>query len=374
MKKRIVGCDAAKTIAMFFVVMLHYSFYTRYYSNGLAGTVVTVMCTVCVPLFFAVNGALLLPRPLDVSKHYHKTLNIIIIVIAWKIIASMFFVFVDRSHPVTFKDFLIFLLGGNFGEYSSGYFWFMNALISVYLIFPIVKLVFDAKNQVAINTLLAVLFGFTVGKDTLILLFQMLGTVAHHDFASVLSPIGDYFVFGKYGYVLLFFLVGGLIGEYLVKRQEGRKWVCNLLACVSSKGKIVAGIVICYIATLLIQRYQHVVNGTSLTVDNGYWLLPTFIAVLLILFALGKASFSDHCARFFYFTGANTFGVYMLHMAGLICLSKVQELSVFQVMGTMNSVALTIANVGLCICVYVVCLGISVLLRKIPYLRVLFSL
>ena len=57
-------------------------------------------------------------------------------------------------------------------------------------------------------------------------------------------------------------------------------------------------------------------------------------------------------------------------MAGLICLSKVQELS----MGTMNSVALTIANVGLCICVYIVCLGISVLLRKIPYLKILFSL
>ncbi|MFQ9707226.1 MAG: acyltransferase family protein [Bifidobacterium dentium] len=75
MKKRIVGYDIAKTLAMFLVVMLHYSLYTRYYSSGIAGTLVTVMCVVCVPLFFAVNGALLLPRPLDEHRHYRKVLQ-----------------------------------------------------------------------------------------------------------------------------------------------------------------------------------------------------------------------------------------------------------------------------------------------------------
>lgn len=79
MKKRVVGYDIIKSMAMFFVVMLHYSFYTRFYSSGLAGTAVTVLCVVCVPLFFAVNGALLLPRKMDEAKHYRKTLNIVIV-------------------------------------------------------------------------------------------------------------------------------------------------------------------------------------------------------------------------------------------------------------------------------------------------------
>ena len=56
MKKRVVGYDIIKSMAMFFVVMLHYSFYTRFYSSGLAGTAVTVLCVVCVPLFFAVTN------------------------------------------------------------------------------------------------------------------------------------------------------------------------------------------------------------------------------------------------------------------------------------------------------------------------------
>lgn len=72
MGKRIVGYDVAKSIAMFFVVLLHFAFYTRYYSGGLAGTAVTTLCVICVPLFFAVNGALLLPRTFDVKNIIRK--------------------------------------------------------------------------------------------------------------------------------------------------------------------------------------------------------------------------------------------------------------------------------------------------------------
>lgn len=366
MRKRIVGYDVAKTLAMFFVVMLHYSFYTRYYSSGLAGTLVTTMCVVCVPLFFAVNGALLLPRALDESKHYRKTLNIVVIVSIWKLLAAAFFVFVDGSHPVTFKDLLIFLLGGGFGDYPAGYFWFMNALIAVYLVLPLAKMAFDAERRIVLKALLAVLFGFTVGKDTLVLVLQMFGTVMHHDFASILSSVDEYYIFGSYGYVLLYFLVGGLIGKWLSEQKEERLGLTH--------GVSICGIIICYIVTVLIQRYQHAVNGTNLTVDNGYWLLPTFIAVILILSALAKARIQRFWARAFQLIGMNTFGVYMLHMAGLVLLSRLQGLACFQVLGGMNSILVTVINVVLCACVFAICLGISVVLRKVPYVGKLFSL
>lgn len=75
-----------------------------------------------MPLFFAVNGALLLPRKMDEAKHYRKTLNIVIVVTIWRLLAAAFFVFVDGSHPVTLKDLVLFLLGGGFGDYPTGYF------------------------------------------------------------------------------------------------------------------------------------------------------------------------------------------------------------------------------------------------------------
>lgn len=91
MRQRILGYDVAKGIAMFLVVLLHYSFYTRFYSGDVVGSAVTSVCVICVPLFFAVNGALLLPRPLDVRKHYKRLITIVIIVAAWKSLSALFF-------------------------------------------------------------------------------------------------------------------------------------------------------------------------------------------------------------------------------------------------------------------------------------------
>lgn len=244
MKKRIVGYDIAKTLAMFLVVMLHYSLYTRYYSSGIAGTLVTVMCVVCVPLFFAVNGALLLPRPLDEHRHYRKVLNIVIIVSIWKVLAAIFFIYVDGSQTVTIKDFCIFLLGGNLGGYPTGYFWFMNALIAVYLILPLAKMAFDSDRRIVLHALMAVLFGFTVGKDTVSLVLQGLGTLTHHDFASIMNSIDEYYIFGSYGYVLLYFLVGGLVGRRLVHGSEIEEAAHGDIQI--SQGMAACGIIVCW--------------------------------------------------------------------------------------------------------------------------------
>lgn len=341
MKRRIVGYDVVKSIAMFFVVMLHYSFYTRFYSSSLVGTSVTVLCVVCVPLFFAVNGALLLPRPMDEAKHYRKTLNIIIVVTIWRLLAAAFFVFIDSSHPVTVKNLFIFLLGGGFGDYPTGYFWFMNALIAVYLVLPVMKMVFDSERKTVFKALLAVLVGFTVGKDSLRLVLQMVGSAVNHDFASILNSLNEFYIFGSYGYVLLYFLVGGMVGRYSKQWQQNDSDVNHHPVFGISSGKACIGILACYVLTLLIQRYQHVAYGTNLTVENGYWLLPTFIATVLILLVLGRARIQGFWAKAFQVIGMNTFGVYMLHLAGLV---------------------------------FAVCLVISVLLRKIPYIGRLFAL
>lgn len=171
---------------MCLVVLLHYSFYTKYYSSGLAGTAATVLCVVCVPLFFLVNGALLLPRRIK-PHHYRNVLKMILVVLVWKVIAALFFVFANAGHQVSFKDFLSFLLGGQLGGYPAGYFWFMNALIGIYLVFPLVKQAFDSRDRKPLIALVAVIFGFTVCKDTLKLLLQLLGMVTGHEFASLLG-------------------------------------------------------------------------------------------------------------------------------------------------------------------------------------------
>lgn len=250
MGKRIVGYDVAKSIAMFFVVLLHFAFYTRYYSGGLAGTAVTTLCVICVPLFFAVNGALLLPRTFDVKKHYKKTCTVVAIVSIWKLLIAAFFVYVDGSHSVGVKNLVVFLFGGGFGEYPVGYFWFMNALIAVYLIYPLIKIAFDSNDKSAMGCLLAVIFCFSVGKDTVRVILQMLGSVSHHDFASVLDGVGQFYIFGDYGYVLMYFVIGGLIGASVSRAERHCLDRFRLQPTVA-----LLAVLLCYIVTFAIQRY-----------------------------------------------------------------------------------------------------------------------
>lgn len=89
-----------------------------------------------------------------------------------------------------------------------------------------------------------------------------------------------------------------MIGRYLKQKQTGEldADVHHPLFDISW-GEASAGIVVCYALTLLIQRYQHATHGTNLTVENGYWLLPSFVATILILLVLGRVNIQGIWAK-----------------------------------------------------------------------------
>lgn len=378
-KRRIVGYDVVKSLAMLFVVILHYSFYTRYYSSGTAGTLLTTLCVVCVPLFFAVNGALLLPRPFDVRKHIRKTVTIVAVIAMWKNIVALFCIFVDKTHPVTVKDFLRFQLGGGFGEYPTGYFWFMNALIAVYLVYPLIKMLFDCKDGIALKATLAVLFTFTVGKDTLVVLLDMLGAATHHEFSSILDSMTEFYIFGSYGYVMLYFLVGGLIAREMF--PDGPKGEIRWPFHSFNRLHAVLVLVLCYALSFGVQRFQHATKGTNLTIDYGYWLLPTFVATclaLMVCLTVGtrRTGMSAAITGIAGCVGRNTFGVYMLHMMAIVLFSKAQTYpaiaAVFEArLG--SGWLVTVMNLACVLVLFACCLGVSVIARRIPGIRTLFA-
>lgn len=367
MRQRILGYDVAKGIAMFLVVLLHYSFYTRFYSGDVVGSAVTSACVICVPLFFAVNGALLLPRPLDVRKHYRRLVSIVITVAVWKSLAALFFVFVDGTHAVGIKDFLTFQLGGSFGDYPSGYFWFMNALIAVYLVYPAIKLLFDHGG---LRSCVIVLFVFVVCKDTASVLLDIAGYVTHHEFTSLLGSLDEFNIFGNYGYVLLYFIVGGVIGSKVDEVRDG-VWPFPRLWSGAFGGIVIT---LCYICIFAIQRFQHVTAGTNLTVDYGYWLLPTFLMTIVALMCcLRLTDNSERICKVAQFIGGNTFGVYMLHMGAIIVFSKLQTLPILSWMGNTCIGVNTLINIVCAFVLYACCLAVSGWARKVPGARLLFN-
>lgn len=212
-QKRIIGYDLAKTLSMLLVVLIHFTFYTRSYPNTILGNLISITYVICVPLFFAVNGALVLPRPLNMKKHIKRLLTIIIVVEIWKVFAGFFFVFLDRSYALTVKNWIVFLLGGNLGNYPTGYFWFMNALIAVYISLPVIKTVFDSQNHTSLYWLVGALTAFTVILNSLVVILQMLSTLTSHDLSHLLDSMQEFNLWGQYGYVLLYFVAGGILSR-----------------------------------------------------------------------------------------------------------------------------------------------------------------
>lgn len=214
-----------------------------------------------------------------------------------------------------------------------------------------------------------VIFVFSFGKDTVRVILQMLGTITHHNFESILNGLNQFYIFSDYGYVLVYFITGGLLAVSVNHTRESLFDKFELLPKVE-----LLAILLCYIVIFAIQRYQHAARRINLAVEYGYWLIPTFAATILALKLLANVQIGGFAASAAKVVGMNTFGIYMLHMAGLFFMSRLQTLPIFSCLHNLNSVFLTLANIAMALLVLLVCLVASVLLSRIPVVNRFFSL
>lgn len=214
-----------------------------------------------------------------------------------------------------------------------------------------------------------VIFVFSFGKDTVRVILQMLGTITHHNFESILNGLNQFYIFSDYGYVLVYFITGGLL---VVSVNHTRESLFDKFK-LPSKVELLA-ILLCYIVIFAIQRYQHTARGINLAVEYGYWLIPTFAATILVLKLLANVQIGGFAASAAKVVGMNTFGIYMLHMTGLFFMSRLQTLPIFSCLHNLNSVFLTLANIAMALLVFLVCLVASALLSRIPVVNRFFSL
>lgn len=78
---RILGFDIAKSLAMFLVILLHASFYTGIIRDSFFSRVMMSFTVICVPLFMAVNGAILLNKHFVFKRHLKKLVGIILLLV-----------------------------------------------------------------------------------------------------------------------------------------------------------------------------------------------------------------------------------------------------------------------------------------------------
>lgn len=365
-RRRVLGYDCMKAFAMLMVILLHSPGYTLDFPrNTVVGDLVIALTRVCVPLFFLVNGALLLTEPLDWHKDVRRMARTVVFMEIWRVIYAVGFgIFGDSRFGVW--DLTLFLLGNNvLGRNPVGHFWFLNALVAVYVMLPVTKYVFSAADRKVSDWFGILLVTFTMILPSAKLVLSMFSTWTGRDIQGLIDPLEGFGVFGGCANALAYAFVGGLVARGVAglgkadrARRLGMKW----RVCMS------AGIILCWAATYGIAVYQ---ARVPVSVDYNLMLPVAALAVLLFVLLL-PLRLPSGAARAVTVLGSNTFGVYMLHIPVLCMVWLVAKHGIRLPVSTPSWAALVV-DFLLVVAVFLLCAAITRLCARIPVLGRIFT-
>lgn len=352
-KERYFYLDVLKFISIIMVVFCHY---TRLGNTFLDNAFMT-LCYIAVPIFFMVNGALLFNKGFDLKKHLLKTLSFYTIATIWRIIyiteaiagGSVAFAECSKTQLLTYV-----FLWRNSPE-VAGHLWFMQALIMVYLIFPVLYFCFHSgdNGKKALASISAVIFVTTFcATDINTLLIWMKKFFAIND-ASV-SALRYFSPFGYFANMLCFFILGGLLHyKFVINRVSS--------APIQKKWRFVA-LSAFLLSWFLMLFSKFIIDGTWLwngrAYNDGYNHVPTLLAsVAFFLMCLNINISVPPIRKMIIFVASNTLSIYYIHWI------------VGRVLAEYTPVSSLLANFTRAVLTAVISLLFGFLLSKIPVVK-----
>lgn len=356
MKKRIVYIDKLKALAIFFICFIHYTML----SPSCLDNFVDMFCFAGVSIFFMVNGALLLNKNYSKSKHIKKTVNMLIVLFFWEIISLIYFAALyDRNFQnFSIKDIISYFFGCIRWELPTGHFWFVIALVSIYLLFLIIKPFYDmpgGKKTLLQIILLIVLLDFIPNDIDHIQNYMMQKNSEH--IAIEFSMLDAYLPFGKYGYAFVYFAWGGLVHncfyvENRLKDSRYRKLVRRFAVFLIFVGWIYIYVMKGLATGFYGENFTNLPNGYACC---GTLLLATGVYLSFLLNENGKE------IKAINIISDNTLGIYYIHCLFLAFISYrlyplIEERGI-------------IINFIKALIVLFLSLGTTILIKKIPLLK-----
>ena len=217
---RFAHLDALKALAIFFVCCYHFSLLGdvgyranpslwRVVQNALIG-----VNSVGVPLFFMVNGALLLTRPFDLKKHLLRMLTLALQFLFWRAVTILVLagsVGFDWSGYGKAGFLNAFLLLQNVPGVNLSHLWFLPTLLSLYLIAPV--LILGTREHSGVTALLLITIAALSFLPNAITALQHAFPALMYLNFSALSVFNPFAVL--VGPMTFYFLLGGLMQRNL---------------------------------------------------------------------------------------------------------------------------------------------------------------
>ena len=299
-KEILSWADLIRVVAIYLVVVVHVSgqltnIWGRIpVDQWLIADIYGGIARVCVPLFFMISGYLLLPRSESLDTFYLKRMpRIIVPLVAWSLIYLGWYC---GNHPNTCTPTLAWNLLLAQGSYY--HLWFLYSLLSIYLILPVLRLMFRPEPDKKV-------LWYLIG---LWLIFQPILTMAHKfwNFSIKLGPPL------AAGFICYFFL-GYLLGEITL---SGVRVILSFMIWVISTSITILG-------TYLFTRISGQFEGFFYDFVSLNVILASAAAFLLLRWLSERKPFtSPSLHTVTRILALSTFGIYLIHILVIEILSS----------------------------------------------------
>jgi surface polysaccharide O-acyltransferase-like enzyme len=275
-KKRYVYLDIIKIISAFMVVFYHMSrkmdlgtFENSSYSISFP-QILMCFCSASIPLFFMVNGALILNKNYPVEKIYYKAAKIALLVFVW-----------------------------SFTGFPS---WFLKTLIILYLLYPIFIRIYNSKISALKYLLMLAVFVFPFLYNLIIICLMrfypgfelnILGYTI--SLATIPLRIGAFSM-----YSILQFFLGGLLFKNKIPD------IISVILCITGFLIVIWGVIV----------YSNFTNTVADAVNDCFPTIGTLmlsVGLFNLIKNIEKTKLSKNAAKIISFFGNGVLAIYIFH-------------------------------------------------------------
>lgn len=224
-KERMQGLDIIRTLAIFFVFLIHMIAITEATKSDVADikwgimNVARFLALNCVPLFLLLTGFLQSRKRLTL-RHYTGGIPLIFSYLSVSAIVALLYT-TEFGAPGDRVDRLIL----HIFDFSFGYAWYVEMYLCIFLLIPFLNILFDALEQRGQLALIGVL----------VLLTMVPSLVGNFQVTGIWFEIIPDFLENMY--VIAYYFIGAYIARY---RPSPKKFWCVIASIIVLLGETLA--------------------------------------------------------------------------------------------------------------------------------------
>lgn len=348
--------DFLKAIAIYLVVISHFNNmpFDLIQEDGFTVHLhyfLRSIISVSVPMFLFINGALLLNKSeLGLRNHIIKTLKILGVLIVWGFITLVALLYIRNeswSIPAIFKGVW------NLEQGWINHLWFLEALIIIYVFFPIIYNSY--KNQLTSFYVFMVFVAIFTFGNTLIGNFVNILSFFTGEYKSVNFGINFFKGInpfrGIFGYTFVYFMLGGVLFYY---REYLDKKIFRILSFIA----IPVSMYLLYLYGYMISIKEHETWNSVWYGKDFIFTLLSVVAIFILALRYKHHGFIGEGVRLI---GENSLGIYLIH----IIIGELFYPSFIKMAISTN----VFANLLFVFVILVVSLVIALVMKKIPFVK-----